>query len=169
MLAGEESTSIDWAREIRGTASTARAVIGSARQCDEFVDEVGVQPRAQPGDEGGALGKTSQVGIRWCANRQNDCGPPRFPRVDNLRASGDVLGVREGRGGARTLLNHHLVAKFHQLGCRRWGGGHAGFPLRGFRSDANCQRCSFGWLHVGPRLHRLLNSMICAGYLLYMS
>ncbi len=30
MFAVDESTSIDWAREMRGTASTASAVIGSA-------------------------------------------------------------------------------------------------------------------------------------------
>ena len=102
MLAIELSTSSDWAREIRGTASIASAVIGRVASAST---RSGLSAGLSS-DQGGAGHAVDLVGVGGLT--EDDV---RRPGVADRRAGLDVRLVGEARQGAGAGLDHDLVPK----------------------------------------------------------
>ena len=118
MFAIELSTSSDCAREIRGTASIARAVIG--------------RPARSSTSSGFSPGLRMPTSVAP-ARRPSSCSVDgaltpntmsAAERVTDRRAGLDVRLVGKARRRTRTRIHHHVVAETQQLRDRRRSGRH---------------------------------------------
>ena len=121
MLAIELSTSSDWAREMRGTASIASTVIGRG---GERVDQVGVQRRAEQADQRRAVPQPADLLGRRGVDPQDDVGLPGLVGRPDRGARLGVGVVGEAAGRARPALDDDVVAE----GASAWSPSPAWPP-----------------------------------------
>ena len=154
MLAIELSTSSDWAREIRGTASIASAVIGRRARSS-------TRPGRSPGlrmlDQCGAVSHGVKLVSRRRVDTEHDVG---LQRLGDRRPSRDVHLVGELRPRPGAGLHYHVVAQLNQLRCCGRRRGHTSlaglqFP---YHSDDQClppQRAvAYPRSQAGPQTHQ---------------
>ena len=109
MFAIEDNTSSDCAREIRGTASIANAVIGRRARSST---SSGFSAGRQQADQGRARLHPVQLLRRRRVHAEHDIGGRR---VTDRRPGLDVRRIREGRSRSRPRVDHDVVAQRDQL------------------------------------------------------